>query len=75
MRENQSKGIHDEKVHEEDQRARAAEQIIRNLELKEQAIIERLKHTQVTESDARNQLIEAILITSKGKKERLSVGD
>ena len=51
--------------------AQQAEQVMRQLEMKEQAIIERLKNTQKTENNVRQMLVQAIIATSKGKKQRL----
>ena len=61
----------DQRVESEMQRTQMADSLIKSLEEKEQQIIERLRSTQKKEDDAKTMLIEAIIVTSKGKKQRV----
>ena len=71
MRENISKGVHEQKISKEIARVQNADQIMKELEAKEQAIIERLKNTQINENKMREMLVNAIMLTAKGKKQRV----
>lgn len=61
----------DEKVLREDRMVQEASERLKKLEAREQFIIERLKHTQINEAKAKQMLVEAIVATSQGKKNRL----
>eukprot|EP00347_Sterkiella_histriomuscorum_P016884 403351479 len=71
MRESMSKGQLEVRVDNENQKVSLADQKLKLLEQKEQAIIERLKQTQKTETKAKQMLIDAIQATSTGKKNRV----
>ncbi|CDW91814.1 ef hand family protein [Stylonychia lemnae] len=70
-REEMGKGNLENRVEQENQKLSQADQILKQLEQREQAIIERLKHTQKTENKVRQMLVDAIQVTSTSKKMRI----
>ena len=65
----------DGRVEQEGERIGKAEILLKQLEERENAIIERLKHTQRHENRAKQMLVEAIMSTTKGKKTRVLEGN
>jgi len=53
-------------VEREALRVATAQNMLQVLEKREQALVDRLKHTQVNEGKARQMLIDAIMATSQG---------
>ena len=51
--------------------------MLQMLEQREQALVERLKHTQMAESKAKQMLIDAIMVTSENQrgKDRTSLNE